>query len=157
MTATITTYQWLLAFHIVAAVVWVGGGIMLTLLAGFAVRSKLPGRKAEFAREAAWVGERIFVPTSFILLLLGAWIMHHVGYEWSKLWVTLGLVGWFASFAIGIGFLNPTSKKIARTIEAEGPDSPAASALIDRILLVARVDQVILLLVVFDMVLKPGS
>ena len=157
MTATITTYQWLLSFHIFTAVVWVGGGVMLTVLAGFAVRSKLPGRKAEFAQEAAWVGERIFAPTSVVLLLLGALIMHHVGYSYSKLWVILGLVGWFASFAIGIGFLNPTSKKIARTIAAEGPDSPTVSALIDRILLIARVDQAILVLIVFDMVLKPGS
>jgi uncharacterized membrane protein len=157
MVATITTYQWLLAIHIFAAVVWVGGGLTINLLATFAVRSPLPGRKAEFAREAAFVGQRIFAPTSLILLLFGIWIVHHVGYSYSKLWLMLGVIGWLASFAIGIGFLGPTAKKIDKTIEAEGPDSAAASALIDRVLMVARIDAVILTLVVFDMVLKPGS
>ena len=95
--------------------------------------------------------------TSFVLLLFGVWLMHHVGYSYSKLWVTIGLLGRIISFVIGIAFLGPTSKRIAKTIDAEGPDSPAASALIDRVLLVARVDIAILVLVVFDMVLKPGS
>ena len=36
-----------------------------------------------------------------------------------------------------------------------GPDSPQAEALIRRVLTVARIDLLILVFVIFDMVLKP--
>jgi uncharacterized membrane protein len=158
MIATITTYQWLLSFHILTAVAWVGGALMLNLLATFAVRSTLPGRKAEFAHEAALVGERVFSPLSLILLGLGIWLIHqgHGAWKYSTLWVTLGLVGWGLSFVVGVGFLAPQSKRIARAIAEHGPDSPQASQAIDRILLVARADAVLLVLIVLDMALKPG-
>jgi uncharacterized membrane protein len=157
MIATITTYQWLLLVHIVTAVAWVGGGVMLTILAALAVRSSLPGRKAEFAHEAAFVGERIFAPLSVLLIIFGAWAVHEGHWKYSTAWVTIGIVGWIVSFLIGIGFLAPQSKKIARAIDAEGPDSKTVSDLITRILLVARVDSAILVLIVADMVLKPGQ
>jgi putative copper export protein len=54
----ITPYDYLKFLHVSFAIAWVGGGLMLTILAEFALRSKLPGRAAEFAREAGLIGER---------------------------------------------------------------------------------------------------
>jgi hypothetical protein len=71
-----TGYDWLKTFHVFLAVVWVGGAVILNLLAVFALRSPLPGRKAEFAREAAWVGTRVFTPASLVLLGLGFWMVY---------------------------------------------------------------------------------
>jgi hypothetical protein len=56
---------------------------------------------------------------------------------------------------IGAGFLGPQAGKIANAVEAHGPDSPQAEALIRRVLMVARIDLVILVFAIFDMVLKP--
>jgi uncharacterized membrane protein len=149
-----TSYDWVKAFHVVLAVVWVGGAVMLNVLSFFALRSRLPGRKAEFAREAEWVGTRIFTPTSLIVLGLGFWMVYDL--DWGyPLWIVLSLVAFGLSFVIGAGFLGPQSGKIAKAIEAHGADSPEAEALIRRVLMVARIDLVILVFVVFDMVLKP--
>ena len=51
--------------------------------------------------------------------------------------------------------LGPQAKRIGRLIETKGPAAAETQAAIRRILLVARVDEGVLLLVVADMVLKP--
>jgi hypothetical protein len=71
------------------------------------------------------------------------------------LWVILGLVGWGATFVTGNFFLRPTGEKLGAELAEKGPDDPGALVLMDRILNVARVDQVVLVLVVIDMVIKP--
>jgi uncharacterized membrane protein len=155
MVLAVTTYEWVKAFHVLAAVVWVGGAAVLQVLALFAVRSKLAGRRAEFAREAEWVGMKIFLPSSLLLVALGFYLVHdgHWGYH---LWVILALVGFGLSFLTGLLFLGPESGRIAKAIDAEGPDSEAVAMRIKRILLLSRIEVVILLLLVLDMVIKPG-
>ncbi|CAN5341612.1 hypothetical protein BH18ACT12_BH18ACT12_23410 [soil metagenome] len=54
---------------------------MINVLSFFALRSKLPGRRAEFAREVEWVGTRIFTPASRILLGLGFWLIYDL--DWA--------------------------------------------------------------------------
>jgi uncharacterized membrane protein len=156
MVLAVTTYEWVKAFHVLAAVVWVGGAAVLQVLAIFALRSKLPARKAEFAREAEWVGMKIFLPSSLLLVALGFYLVHdgHWGYH---LWVILALVGFALSFLTGLLFLGPESGRIAKAIDAEGPDSEAVAMRIKRILVVSRIEVAILVLLVFDMVIKPGQ
>ena len=54
--------------------------------------------------------------------------------------------------------MPPTeSKRIANAIESQGPESPEVTRRINRVLLVSRTELLILVLLVFDMVLKPGT
>jgi uncharacterized membrane protein len=152
----VTTYEWAKAFHVFAAVIWVGGAAAIQVLALFALSSKLPGRKAEFAREAEWVGMKIFLPATLVLIGLGFYLVEDANWGYH-LWVILALVGFGLSFVTGLFFLGPESKRIASAIDAEGPDSPAVAARINRILLVGRIELTILILLVFDMVIKPGQ
>jgi uncharacterized membrane protein len=156
MIAIVTTYTLLLAFHIFAAVVWVGGALMLNLLAILALRSELPGRQAEFAHEAEAVGMRLFAPTSLILLGLGFWLIHEGHWQYD-LWIVLALIGFGLSFVTGIAFIGPESKRIGKAIQEHGPEAPEVVQRIRRILLVSRIELLILVLLVFDMVLKPGT
>jgi hypothetical protein len=69
--------------------------------------------------------------------------------------VVLGLIAFGLSFAIGVGFLGPESGRLAKLIDAEGPDSPAVKARIRRILAVSLAELVVLLTVIWNMVVKP--
>jgi uncharacterized membrane protein len=152
----VTTYEWAKAVHVLAAVIWVGGAAVVQVLALFALRSTLPGRKAEFAREAEWVGMKIFLPSTLVLIALGFYLVHegHWGYH---LWVILALVGFGLSFVTGLFFLGPESGRIAKAIDAQGPDSNEVAMRIKRILMVSRIEVAILIFLVFDMVIKPGQ
>jgi uncharacterized membrane protein len=122
----------------------------------FALRSELPGRKAEFAREAEAVGLRVFAPASLVLLGLGFWLIHEGSWPYDT-WIVLALIGFGFSFVTGIAFLGPESKRIAAAIDADGPDSPAVVSRIRRVLVVSRIELAILVLLVFDTVPKPGT
>jgi len=150
-------YAFFRVIHVSLAVFWVGGGLLLTILGLKAERSQDPLEMATLARQAAFVGERFFAPAGLIVLLMGIAMMIHTDYGWGKFWIIAGLVGYAATFATGIGVLSPLAKKIDGLLTEKGPTAPETQAAIQRILLVARVDIGVLLLVVADMVTKPFS
>jgi uncharacterized membrane protein len=146
--------------HVMVAVFWVGGGLLLTTLALLAQRRDDPAELATIARQAAFVGERLFAPAGLVVLLMGiAMMINGSGglLQWGKFWVIAGLVGYALTFVTGIGVLSPLAKKVSNLLETEGPTAAATQEAIARILLVARVDVAVLLLVVADMVTKPFS
>ena len=159
MLATMTWYQWFKAGHVLVAVVWVGGGATLSLLAGMTLRMKDPLRLAQFARQAGMLGERLYTPMSLLVLLFGIGLMTNdqSPWKWDMTWVQIALAGWALTFLVGFFWIRPTAAKLAKTIEAKGPEDPEAQAIIKRILLVTRVDVIILLLIVFVMTAKPWS
>jgi hypothetical protein len=79
----------------------------------------------------------------------------HLG--WNHFWVIAALIGYAATFVTGIGVLSPLAKKIDALIESKGVEAPETQAAIKRILMVARVDVAVLVLVVADMTTKPFS
>jgi uncharacterized membrane protein len=155
----VNTYNSFKFVHVLSAVVWVGGACTLQT---FAIRINATGdgaRMATFAKDAEFVGNRIFLPSSLILLVSGLFTIHESSGAWSydQTWVQIGLAMIVVSIAIGAGFLGPEAGRIARAIEASGVDSPEAKERINRIFLVSRFELALLLLVVFDMVVKPGT
>jgi hypothetical protein len=66
-----------------------------------------------------------------------------------------GLVAWGISTAIGVGFLTPRINALHKLVSERGGDDPAVAAAIQPILLAARLDIALLLLIVIDMTVKP--
>ena len=145
------------AIHVTSAVLWVGGGAMITILAIVAERSSDPVQIANVARQAATVGEKFFAPIGLVTFLMGVAMMLNTNWGWGKFWVVVGLLGYLATFTIGLGLIAPTVKKLHAVIEANGPTHPDAIALIKRIMLISRVDVALLFVVVLDMATKPFS
>ena len=57
----------------------------------------------------------------------------------------------------GAAFMGLQIKKIHAAIEANGTDDPEVQAQMARLFVISRIDLVVLLLVVIDMAVKPGS
>src|SRR5919202_4565092 len=112
-----TWYTFFKAVHVIAAVVWVGGALMIQAFAFRIIRTGDGRRQAEFAKDTEIVGMRVFMPTSLILLLAAIGLMVNGGWSWGQNWTVLGLIAFALSFAIGAGFLGPESGRIAETIE----------------------------------------
>jgi uncharacterized membrane protein len=141
--------------HVVVSVFWVGGGLLLVTLAFRAQRSNDPNEVVSIARQAGFVGEKLFAPAGLIVFLMGIAMMINTNWGWGHFWVVFGLLGYVATFAVGLLVLSPLAKQIGASAEQNGPTAPETLALIDRILLVARFDIAVLVLVVADMVTKP--
>jgi hypothetical protein len=70
--------------------------------------------------------------------------------------VQFGLAVIALSIVVGAGYLGPESGRIARATERSGVESAEVQERIRRIFLVSRIELVLLLAVIFDMVVKPG-
>ncbi|HEU4701152.1 MAG TPA: DUF2269 family protein [Conexibacter sp.] len=156
MTIAATTYQWYLAVHILAAVIWVGGAFVIQVLAIRAARPNAALQIGALGREIEWVGTRFFIPSSLILVIFGFMLAGKGDWDWD-FWLVFALIVWIASFVVGAGFLGPQSRKLGEDVERYGADSPQAMERLQRIFLVSRIELVFLLLIVLDMVLKPGA
>jgi uncharacterized membrane protein len=143
--------------HVVLAVFWVGGGLTLTILGLRAERLDDPSEITTLARQASFVGEKLFAPAGLLVFLMGIAMVVNGDLGWNHFWVIAGLVGYVATFATGLGVLTPLTKKIDALMTEKGPDAPETQAAIRRVLLVVRFDVAVLLLVVADMTVKPFS
>ncbi len=149
-----TTYEVLLTLHILAAIVWLGGSIMVLVL-GYLQRSAPVEQRVDYTRLTEKVGNLVFAPASIVLIVAGSFLVDEAGYDYSDTWVILGYVGWFLSFVLGIGFYGPEGKRRDRVIEASGMSDPGVAKSINRVLTVATFDTLIITLVVVDMTTKP--
>jgi uncharacterized membrane protein len=152
--------QWYLVFkmlHVGAAVVWVGGGLFIAILAVLAELANDDDQLLQIGHWAETVAGRLFPAMSFVVLGFGIGMTQNLGIAYDQFWLIFGLTGWALSAATGILFLGPESKRLNRAAAEHGPRSPEVQARLRRILLVARVDITLMFLIVFDMVAKPFS
>jgi uncharacterized membrane protein len=155
--ASSSWYATFKAVHVGFAAIWIGGGFLLTVLGLVAERQRDPDQLAAVAKQAALVGEKLFSPASGVVLAAGIAMMINVDWGWGHFWIIAGLIGFASTFVTGVGFLAPRSKKLHALMQTAGPTAPETQAAISQILLIARIDVAVLLLVIVDMVVKPFS
>jgi uncharacterized membrane protein len=143
------------AVHVLFAVIWVGGGVSIMIHAIRAQNARDPEGIVTVAKQAAFMGEKVFAPVGLVTFLMGIAMMINSSWGWGHFWVIVGLLGYAATFVVGITILSPMAKRIDVSAEQNGPTHPETLALIERIMLIARVDIAVLMVVVLDMVTKP--
>ncbi len=153
MTSAVTAYEILKSLHVLGAVVWVGGAVALNVLGARVLRGHDETRHGLFARDVEWLGNRLFVPASVVLIVTGVWAALDADIGFDTPWIAIGLAVWLASFVAGAAFVGPTLGKMAK--DYLGGDVRRGRARLDKVLLVARVELLLLLLVVVVMVVKP--
>ena len=147
-------YELLLFGHVVAAIVWLGSGILLHVQAFRAERAHDDEGLRRVAVDSAELSLKLFVPASLTVLVLGLLLVADGPWSFDYLWIVLGLAGYLATFLTGILVMKPGSEEIAEVLDRDGM-TPDARVLIRKILAKGRVDAVVLYLVVAVMVLKP--
>ncbi len=146
-------FKAVLAVHILAAVVWVGGGVVLGLF-GIIERSAADNAlTVDYLRRAGRIRLWVFLPTSFVLLGCGFGLIALAHYPLRDVWLDLALAGWFCSLALSTGYLTPATEDLVHRFTTS-PDAELG-ALVRRLRLASLVESVILVLVVIDMVVRP--
>ncbi len=143
--------------HVLAAVVWVGGGTTLAILAIVTERENDPRALAALGHKVDFIATRIYIPASLTVLLFGILMMIKGDLDWGQFWIIAGLVGFATTFLTGVGFLAPQTKKFNALAEEKGVDAPETQAALQKLLLGARFDVALLLLIIADMTAKPFS
>ena len=150
-------YELLKTIHVLAAIAWVGGVIMGQVQGARLARSQDPQRFLAYAQEQSWLGKNFYAPVSVVVLLAGIGMVAESGWAFTDLWIIIGIVLFAATVILGMLFLSPLGEKIvAGLTSGEGPTA-ALEADVTRIKLLSQIDLVLLVLVVINMVVKPGA
>jgi uncharacterized membrane protein len=148
---------WLLFGHILSAIVWLGGGLMLSILASRARGSGNPGAVAEFARTLAFVGPRVLGPATLGTVGFGVWLVAaSEAWDFSQLWVSIGMTLFAIAFIIGGVYLSRVGIKLQRAADEGTAGATDTKGLLGRWILGYRLILLALLIAVWDMVFKPG-
>jgi uncharacterized membrane protein len=152
-----SAYELYLLLHIGAAIAWVGAGLLMVMLGTRATRARDGERVVAYARDAEWLGLRLFLPANLLALASGFLLVEKGNWGYDPSWIKLGLAGFAVSFLIGALFFAPGWGRVDKLATGEGADSPAVHAAVRRLQFGSRVDLGLLVAVVFVMTVKPTA
>jgi uncharacterized membrane protein len=150
-----TRYELFLFIHVALAIVWLGSGTLLQILAGLTNRESDDATFAKLIGYTSFLSNRLFVPASLGVVVMGFALVAEGPWSFDQLWLVLALVGFAGTFATGALVMGPSTARITELTERDGRMGPEAVAIARRMLLLGRIDAVALWLVAFDMVVKP--
>ena len=146
-------FELLLFIHIAMAVIWVGGGVMVQFFAIRASMSGDPARMATLGEDIEWIAQRVFIPGSLLAFVSGVLLVVESDfYGFGDDWIVIGLGLYATTFFAGLLFLGPESGRIGKLTEA---GSPEVGPRMLRLVMLARLDLVLLFLLLYDMAVKP--
>jgi uncharacterized membrane protein len=119
-------YHWLLVFHMLGALLLLGGAVFAGILNTAALRRERPSEIAVLYRLARIAVTAISVGLPLVLVF-GIWLVADLDFvKWSQTWVILALVGWALAGALGGagGRREKETRLLAERLAAEG-DAPS--------------------------------
>jgi uncharacterized membrane protein len=149
-------YEALLFVHLVGVVVWVGSAIFVQILGARAMRAGDPRRLHELTGDAAWASNRVFMPASLVVLVFGILLVIDGPWRFGQLWVSLGLGGYVLSSLVGMAVLGPRHRRLEALAAERGPEADEVRAANRSLVTIMRLDLLVLMAVIADMVAKPG-
>jgi uncharacterized membrane protein len=151
-------YDFLLTVHVLAAVLWVGGGASLHAMLRRMQKNADRAALLDFLGEAGRFAAIYYAALSVIMLIAGLLLVGEAqsGAEFKQAWVQIGLTIWVISLVIGVGYYGRQGKKIGELAESEGPEGKGVERAVNQYLLVNSIELTLLLLAVVDMTTKPG-
>ena len=152
-----TLEPWLHIAHITGAIIWIGGGVMLSVIGARARRSGDMSVIGEFARTLSYVGLRLFTPAVLVVLITGVWLVAEQSGNFTQLWVLLALGAFAVAFLIGAVYLSRSAIRLERVVSGPTPDLQSARDALGRWILGYRVVLIVLAFALWDMVFKPGA
>lgn len=148
-------YAAILFVHVGAAMVWIGGIVTIQALVGRARRSRQPTNVVVAVAAAEWVGTRVLLPASLVVIGAGLALVAAGPHTLAQPWVLAGLVGFAVSVVVGT-LLGSQGRQFTRLVQSYGAADDRVSRRVERIVLVSRFELVALGMVVLVMVVKPG-
>jgi uncharacterized membrane protein len=150
-----TLYDWLLFAHVLAAMVWVGGLVMLVAVGTRTRRSGDPEAVARFVRSLRVLGPAVLAPAALLLLVFGIWMVaDSSAWDFGQTWVQVGVTLLIVSVLVGAAYLSRTGIAAERALAAG--DHLEAAVHLGRWAWGIAAILVLLVAATWDMVVKPG-
>jgi uncharacterized membrane protein len=111
--------SWLHFMPVLAAIVWVGGGFMLVLIALRARSRSNPASITAFARMLPCVGLGVLMPAVLLVLVTGVWmVFENSQWKFSLPWVLLAQALFAVAFLVGAVYLSRVGIQLERMMRS---------------------------------------
>ena len=148
-------YEWLLFGHILAAMVWVGGGVVLAVLAVATVRRGDAQAVARFVASLRVAGPAVLAPATIAVLGLGVWlVLDSAAWDFGQAWVVIALALIAVAIVVGAAHQSHAAINAQRAIDRD--DHAEARRQLVRWTWGYALIVTLLAGIAWDMVFKPG-
>ena len=148
-------YELLLSLHILSIATWFGSSLAITAMGFMSLRTG-PESFGTFMLPASGWASRAHPAAGVLALLTGFAMIADADWDFDA-WLVLGLLGLVVAMGIGGALIGRTAEGIVKRMEAGSMTAEELSTGARQLLLYTRIELVILVLVIVDMVAKPGA
>ena len=148
-------YELLLTIHIAAVGLWLGSGITIATLGSRALAVDPPSF-GPLALQAGWWAGRAHPGAAVVILIAGILMVIDADLSFGDAWISIAIGGWIVLMALSGGVIGRASTQLMEGIQERGGYTADLRPVASRLLLSSRVESVLLVLVIADMVAKPG-
>lgn len=151
-----TWYELWLFLHVAGAIVWIGGAAAIQVFGILTKRAADPAKTSFFAQNVSSTIMCVFLPAALLVLASGIGLTVNRDWDWGEPFIAAGLVLWALVALTAFGFLGRAIGRAGAELAAAGP-SPAIALRLRNLVWLSRVLLGVLAVIVFLMVVKPGT
>ena len=148
-------YELLLSLHILAIATWFGSGLAITAIAFQAIKTGPETFGTVVVPSTRWAG-KAHPAAGVVLLVTGFAMVADADLDFDT-WLILGLIGLVVAMGLGGALIGRTADGMLKRLEGGSMTAEELTASGRQLLLYTRIELVILVLVIVDMVAKPGA
>jgi len=148
-------YNLLKFIHVVSAIAWFGGIIMLFLLNNRFARAGNQDLVKALGQQGAALSMTFFMPAAIVALVTGIAMVMVGRLDFGATWISWGFLGFILSMIIGGVLTGGTARRLAKAVQAGSATQEDIARAQKRINLYVRLNLLVLLSVVWAMVAKP--
>jgi len=152
----VSWYEFWLFLHIGAVIVWIGGAAAIQVFGILTKRAADPAKTAFFAQNVSFTIMRVFLPAALVVLASGVGLTVNGDWDWGEPFISAGLLLWGLVSLVAFGYLGRAIGRAGAELASAGP-SPAIALRLRNLVWGSRVLLAVLAVIVFLMVVKPGT
>jgi uncharacterized membrane protein len=153
----VDTYELLLFLHVLGAALWAGGAVIYYVLVErmnvASDRQALSGLLSHSEK----VGQFYFMPAALVTLIAGIFLVLRGDWRWSEPFVIVGLVGVAITVVVGAILSTPREKALEEALSSPNSSYDDVRRAFGPVRAIARLDVLLLVVIIFFMTVKPGT
>lgn len=149
--------EWLLFFHVLFAVVWLGGAVYVEGLMATANRTGDASAVMGVFTRVAPTNRRLFSVAGIGAIVFGFWLVAELGLEFEAVWISVAIVVALLALAIDLFYETPRASKIVALVDANGAGDAEAAELAKKVSMSGHVRTLLLFVAFVMMIFKIGA
>ena len=147
--------NWILFFHIISVIVWMGGSIYVEALMAAVGRSEDDSRLVGVFRKVGATNRRLFNIAGIATIVFGFWLVFIVpGWEFETVWITVGILVATVAVVIDLFYSTPRIDRVEALVEDPEESNDAVPGLVNQVLMAGHIRTGLLFVGVVFMVFK---